>query len=137
MGNTKTVARKMVVGTSVAVALFIILFVVALITTFDFSTWNGIEDYAKNFKPISLLTIIPSIFLAISYLMHSVSVHYLVDQDKKLWSHLAMNFGLVYLTISLANYLIQSITVMPSIMNGSLTGLEKMVSGYPNSIFML
>ncbi|MPN42775.1 hypothetical protein SDC9_190333 [bioreactor metagenome] len=46
-----------------------------------------------------------------------------------------MNFGLVYITISLANYLIQLITVTPSVMSGSLNGLEKLVSGYPNSVF--
>lgn len=46
-----------------------------------------------------------------------------------------MNFGLIYITISLANYLIQLITVMPSVVSGSLDGLEKLVSGYPDSVF--
>ena len=58
---------KMAIASSVAV--FTALFVIALITTFNFRTWNGIERYASEFKPIQLLTVIPSILLAISFLI--------------------------------------------------------------------
>lgn len=47
-----------------------------------------------------------------------------------------MNFGLVYITISVANYLIQLITVMPSVMSGSLNGLEKWYLVIPTLYFM-
>jgi len=135
MGKAKRMTMKMAIISSIAVAVFTVLFVIALITTFNFNTWNGMESYADGFKPIQLLTVIPSILLAVSFLVFCVSVHYLSHDDQKIWSHLAMNFGLVYITISLANYLIQLITVMPSVMSGSLNGLDKLVSGYPNSIF--
>ena len=46
-----------------------------------------------------------------------------------------MNFGIIYSTISLANYFIQLISIMPSVMNGNLNGIDIFVSGYPNSIF--
>lgn len=135
MDKAKRITMKMVIISSISVAIFTVFFVIALITTFNFNTWNGIESYADGFKPIQLLTVIPSILLAVSFLIFCVSVHYLSHYNQKIWSHLAMNFGLVYITISLANYLIQLITVMPSVMSGSLNGLEKLVSGYPNSIF--
>ncbi|MEA5040324.1 MAG: hypothetical protein VB086_10860 [Clostridiaceae bacterium] len=135
MMKSKILTMKMAIISSVAVAVFTVLFVIALITTFNFSPWNGIESYAAGFKPIQLLTVIPSILLAVSFLIFCVSVHYLSHDDQKIWSHLSMNFGLVYITISLANYLIQLITVTPSVMSGSLNGLEKLVSGYPNSVF--
>lgn len=135
MKDTKRITIKMAIISSVAVAIFVVLFIIALITTFNFDTWNGIESYAASFKPIQLLTVIPSMFLAVSFLIFCVSVHYLTDDEQKVWSHLAMNFGLVYISISLANYLIQLITVMPSIVSDSLIGLEKLVSGYPNSVF--
>lgn len=135
MDKVKRITLKMAIISSISVAVFTVLFVIALITTFNFSTWNGIESYAEGFKPMQLLTVIPSILLAVSFLIFCVSVHYLSHDDQKIWSHLAMNFGLVYATISLANYLIQLITVMPSVMSGSLNGLEKLVSGYPNSVF--
>ena len=135
MGKSKKITMKLAIASSLAVAVFTALFVIALITTFNFSTWNGIERYAAGFKPIQLFTVIPSILLAISFLIFCVSVHYLSSDEQKIWSHLAMNFGLIYITISLANYLIQLITVMPSVMSGSLDGLGKLVSGYPNSVF--
>jgi hypothetical protein len=135
MEKTEKIILKMAISSSIAVAAFTVLFVIALITTFDFSAWNGIESYAENFKPIKLSTVIPSILLAVSYLIFGSSVHYLTHDNQKIWSHLAMNFGLVYISISMANYLIQIITVIPSVMNNSLNGLDKLVSGYPNSIF--
>lgn len=135
MDNTKRLILKIAIISSIAVAIFTVLFVIALITTFNFDTWNGIDSYAESFKPIQLLTIIPSILLAVSFLIFCVSVHYLACDDQKIWSHLAMNFGLIYIAISLANYLIQLITVVPSVVSGSLNGLEKMVSGNPNSVF--
>lgn len=46
-----------------------------------------------------------------------------------------MNFGLIYAGISIANYLIQLITVMLSIEAGETDGLALLVSGYPNSVF--
>lgn len=135
MNNIDNNTARIASYSAIAVAVFTLLFVIALITTFSFDAWEGIDIYAENFRPLNLLTIVPSILLAISFLIFCVSIHYYVSDKRKIWSHLAMNFGLVYITISMANYLIQLITVMPSVMNGSLGGLDKMVSGYPNSIF--
>jgi len=77
MEKAKKTTMKMTFCSSIAVAVLTILFVVALITTFDFEVWNGIDSYAKNFKPIDLLTVIPSLLLAISFLIFNVSIHYL------------------------------------------------------------
>jgi hypothetical protein len=41
----------------------------------------------------------------------------------------------MYAIISVANYLIQIITVIPSIEKQYLNGLDILVAGYPNSIF--
>lgn len=135
MNHTRKRAANLAAYSAIAVAIFTISFVIALLTTFNFEPWDGIEQFAAGFRPLNLLTVYPSILLAISFLIFCVSIHYYISDDLKLWSHLAMNFGLVYIALSMANYLIQLITVMPSLMNNSLEGLEKMVSGYPNSIF--
>jgi hypothetical protein len=100
-----------------------------------FSKWSGIKAYAQAFKPVQMLTVLPSILLASSFVIFTVSIHYYTDEDNKIWSHLAIVFGLIYATISTINYLIQIITVTPSITNMQLSGLEVFVSGYPNSIF--
>jgi hypothetical protein len=48
---------------------------------------------------------------------------------------LGIVFSLVYVIISTANYLIQIITVVPSLTYGELDGLAIFVPRYSNSIF--
>ena len=113
-------------------------FMSALLVTFmpNLNPWNGIEVYADSFKPIHILgTIIPSLILASAYIVFTVCIHYYAESDKKIWSHLSIVFGLMYAVISTANYFIQIITVIPSIENKNLNGLEIFVASYPNSIF--
>ena len=122
---------------AIAVTIFTVGFIVALPLTFlpNLSEWTGIEDYAKAFKPIQMLTVFPSILLASAYMIFTVSLHYYSENDKKIWSHLSIVFGLMYATISSLNYLIQIITVIPSMVNNQSNGLEAFVAGNSNSIF--
>ena len=71
----------------------------------------------------------------ISVLAFNVGVYYYASENKKIWAHLAMNFGIVYATISLINYFIQLISIMPSVLAKNLEGLDIWVSGNSNSIF--
>jgi hypothetical protein len=61
---------------SIAVAVFTIAFIVSLPLTFNFSNWEGINQYASEFKPIQVFTVIPSILLASAFLIFSVCLHY-------------------------------------------------------------
>lgn len=137
--TTHNDARKkaLVLGfwTSIAVALFSFAYIVALPFTFNFSPWEGIYEYANEFEPIQMFTVIPSILLASAFLMFSVSLHYYASDDKKIWSHLGIVFSLVYVIISTANYLIQSVAIVPSLVNQELDGITIFAPGYPNSIF--
>lgn len=108
---------------------------ITLIFIFNMEPWSGIENYELIFKPSFLYTVYPSILLAIFFIVFNVSVFYYANEDKKVWAHLAMNFGIVYSTISITNYFIQLISIMPSVMNKNINGLDIWVSGYPNSIF--
>jgi len=131
----KKIVIKVCMGSAMAVALFTVLFIVALVCTFDFSEWKGLDNYVAKFKPIQMLTVIPSILLAISYVIFVSGLHIITAEYRKLWSLLSLNFGLLYSGISISNYLIQLITVIPSIQNGITDGLTIFVSGYSNSIF--
>jgi len=64
-----------------------------------------------------------------------VAIHYFVQEERKIFSHLSIAFGLMYAIISVANYLIQIITVIPGIENHYLDGLEILAAGNPNSVF--
>lgn len=118
-----------------AVAILIIIFCISLIVTFDFSEWNGIGNYQSNFHPVQMFTVVPSLLLAIAYTIFVSGLHSYAPKSKKVWSQLALSFGLLYAGISIANYLIQLITVIPSVQNGTTEGLALFVSGYSNSIF--
>ena len=120
---------------SIAVAIFTVLFIVFLVFTFDFSEWKGIVNYQNTFHPVQMLTVVPSILLAISYVVFVSGLHIYASDNKKIWSQLALSFGLLYVGISIANYLIQLVTVIPSIQKGMTEGLTLFVSGYSNSIF--
>lgn len=125
------------IWSSIVVVVSMVGFVSTLLLTFmpNLNPWNGIEAYANNFKPLQMLTIIPSLILASAYIIFTVCIHYYAESDKKIWSHLSIAFGLMYAVISTANYFIQIITVIPSIESKNLNGLEVFVAGYPNSIF--
>lgn len=126
---------RICIVSAAAVAILILIFCVSLIFTFDFSGWNGIDNYQSNFRPIQMFTVVPSLLLAIAYVIFVSGLHNYASTSKKVWSQLALSFGLLYAGISIANYLIQLITVIPSVQNGTTEGLTLFVSGYSNSIF--
>lgn len=134
MDNEKTIYKICSIS-ALAIAIFTILFIAFLGCTFDFSKWEGIGNFRDNFRPIQMLTVVPSILLAISYVIFVSGLHVFSSGKNKIWSQLALSFGLLYSGISIANYLIQLITVIPSIQSGEIDGLTLFVSGYSNSIF--
>jgi hypothetical protein len=137
MGNMNKTALKLGFWSVIIVAISIIVFMLTLVLTFtpNFTSWDGIEIYSLNFKPIQMFTVFPSIVMACAYVVFTVAIHYYAQEDKKIFSHLSITFGLMYAIISVANYLIQIITVIPSIEKQYLNGLDILVAGYPNSIF--
>jgi len=128
-------ALKVGYWASISVAVFTIIYIIALPLTFNFSPWEGIDEYVDEFKPTQIFTVIPSILLASAFLIFSVCLHYYATTDKKIWSHLGIVFSLVYATISTANYLVQLLSITPSLLNNELDGVTIFVPGYSNSIF--
>jgi hypothetical protein len=131
------IALKLGFWSAIIVAISIIVFMATLVLTFtpNLVPWDGIETYSANFKPMQMFTVFPSIIMACAYVVFTVAVHYYAQEDKKIFSHLSIAFGLMYAIISVANYLIQIITVIPSIQKQNLNGLDILVAGYPNSVF--
>ena len=135
MPKGKNIVDRICCWSASLVAIFTLAFLISLIFTFDFSEWRGIENFNSSFRPIQMLTVIPSFLLAVAYVIFVSGLHICVPENRKIWSQLAISFGLLYSGISIANYMIQLVTVIPSIQNGEFEGLTLLVSGYPNSIF--
>lgn len=131
----KIKASKLGFWVALSVAVFTIVYIVALPLTFNFSAWKGIQDYAESFKSIQMFTVIPSILLASAFLMLSTCIHYYAPDEKKIWSHMGIVFSLVYAIICTTNYLIQIIAITPSLLNKELDGVTIFAPAYPNSIF--
>jgi len=131
------ITLKLGFWSAIIIAISITIFIITLLLTFtpNLAPWEGIAVYSANFKPIQMFTVFPSILIACAYVVFTVAIHYYAQEEKKIFSHLSIVFGLMYAIISVANYLIQIITVIPSIKNNYLNGLDIFVAGYPNSIF--
>jgi hypothetical protein len=125
------IALKLGFWSAITVAISMTVFMITLIFTFapNFAPWEGIEVYSANFKPIQMFTVFPSIILACAYVVFTVAIHYYAQEEKKIFSHLSIAFGLMYAIISVANYLIQIIAVIPSIEEQYLNGLDILVAG--------
>ncbi len=97
--------------------------------------WPGIEAFVASFQPIQMLSLIPSLFLAPTFIVLMVSIHYYAAPDKKIWSHLGIAFALIYATMASVNYILQLTAVRLSILNKETDGLAMFVMGNPHSLF--
>jgi hypothetical protein len=97
--------------------------------------WNGIESFVASFQSIQMLSLIPSLLLAPTFIVLMVSIHYYAAPDKKIWSHLGIAFTLVYAVMASINYITQLTVVRLSILNKETDGLAMFVMGNSHSIF--
>lgn len=97
--------------------------------------WRGIELFVASFQPIQMLSLIPSLLLAPTFVVLMVSLHYYAAPDKKIWSHLGIAFALIYAVMASVNYILQLTVVRLSIVNKETDGLAMFVMGNSHSIF--
>jgi hypothetical protein len=97
--------------------------------------WRGIESFVASFQPIQMLSLIPSLLLAPTFVVLMVSLHYYTSPDKKIWSHLGIAFALIYAVMASINYILQLTAVRLSIVNKETDGLAMFVMGNSHSIF--
>lgn len=136
--------RQLGFWSAVLATLFSIGYGIALIVTMismsatatDTSPgWRGIESFVASFQPIQMLSLIPSLLLAPTFVVLMVSLHYYASPDKKIWSHLGIAFTLIYAVMASINYILQLTVVRLSIVNKETDGLAMFVMGNPHSIF--
>ena len=66
----------------------------------------------------------PSMFLALSFLIMMVSVHYYADEDKRIWSQIGMLFAVAYFVfVNIVYFTVLTVT-MPHTLNGDITSVE-------------
>jgi hypothetical protein len=97
--------------------------------------WAGIEAYARSFKSIQMLNLVPALPLGWAFIVMMVSLHFWAPEEKKIWSMIGLAFAIVYAVMANINYLIQLVAVRPNLLSGELEGLGLFAGDNPHSVF--
>jgi hypothetical protein len=101
-----------------------------------YAPWQDIKYFADNFKVEPFLAwVLPCFLLTICFLIMMACLHTVTQEEKKLWSLLAVIFAIAYATIISTCYYIQVVVVMHNIIHGLTDGLQLWLFAmpYPNS----
>lgn len=122
-------------GIGYGIALIITMFSMSATATDTAPGWRGIEAFVSSFQPIQMLSLLPSLLLAPTFVVLMVSLHYYAAPDRKIWSHLGIAFALIYAVMASINYTVQLTVVRLSIANKETDGLAMFVMGNSHSLF--
>lgn len=75
-----------------------------------------------------------SLCIAAPYVVALIAVHDTIPAEKKIWSHIAIAFAIMYATYVNLNYVVQLATVIPRSLAGTLDDV-KILDQTPHSLF--
>jgi len=88
------------------------------------------------FIPNDYLWLYPGILLALIFIVLVVCIHSYAPSDRKIFSHIALSFAVIYATIILIDYFMQFTVVIPSILTGETAGLSLFTQYNPHGFFI-
>jgi len=117
---------------------------------FKIGFWSGIVAFGAtiSFVIVQVLQILgiftfpldeiliygTSLCIVIPFLLEILALHYITPIEKKIWSHAALVFSILYAVFVTANYVVQLATVIPQkIINGS--DEIRILEQAPHSVF--
>jgi len=71
-----------------------------------------------------IVLLIPSLFLAPSFALLMLCVHYYAPEDKRIWSHAGIMFATIYAVMVSINYYVQLTLVVPHLMRGEIESIR-------------
>lgn len=75
-----------------------------------------------------------SLGIASPFMLSILALHYTVPNEKKIWTHAALLFSIVYVTYVTLNYVVQLGTVIPMTLNGASDEI-RILNQSPHSLF--
>ena len=75
-----------------------------------------------------------SLGIAAPYVIAVIALHHLLPMEKRIWSHLALVFAIMYAVYVNLNYVVQLATVIPASLRGSLSEIS-ILDQTPHSLF--
>ena len=117
--------KKIGFWSAVLATVFSLLYIIAQLGEWIglMGSGGGASNASTVLGIVVLLT--PSLFLGPSFLVLMISVHYLASPDRKIWSHCAIAFAIVYTVLISINYYVQLTWVAPRIAAGRTEGIEQ------------
>ena len=130
--------RKLGIWSALLSAGFSLLWFITFVlkdTLAPMPAWTDLQAYAQAFSPLRLLYVYPSLLLPLTFLGFLASLHYLVPQEKRVWTLIALALGILYAAMASVNYNIQAVAVRQSLAAGETAGIELFIPDNPNSVF--
>ena len=75
-----------------------------------------------------------SLCIVVPFILEILSLHYLTPDEKKLWTHAALIFTIIYAVFVTANYVVQLATVIPLKIKGASEAIS-VLEQTPHSMF--
>lgn len=75
-----------------------------------------------------------SLCIVIPFILEILALHYITPEPKKIWSHAALLFSVIYAVFVTANYVVQLATVIPGKLKGAANEI-RMLEQTPHSMF--
>lgn len=127
MAATTNSVRTLGLWSALLCSLFSITYVVA-----QLAEWAGLlgssgGPHSKSTTYGLAILLTPSLLLGISFVVLMVSIHYIADSPKRIWSHVAVVFASMYATLVSIVYYIQLAFVMPRIARGETEDIQLLI----------
>lgn len=119
-------------------------------TVYKIGFWAGIIAFGSNaafvlVQTLQLLGVFTypydeiliygfSLCIVVPFLIEMLALYYATADDKKIWSHAALIFTVIYAVFVTANYVVQLATVIPMTLKGAGDEI-KILSQTPHSMF--
>ncbi len=127
MAATTNSVRTLGLWSALLSSLFSITYVVA-----QLAEWAGLlgssgGPHSKSTTYGLAILLTPSLLLGISFVVLMVSIHYIANSSKRIWSHVAVVFASMYATLVSIVYYIQLAFVMPRIARGETEDIQILI----------
>lgn len=127
---------------SVSIAALFVIFAicfVAIAATQPLFRWTNLADYAayaatrdqfiQNLARLTMLLFGPA------YVILLACLHDRAPEERRLWTRLALSFGIIFAALTGVHYFVQLSAVRLALAHGDLQGLDQIVQANPSSAF--
>ena len=108
---------------------------VAFLSTMFFNIVQVLQLFKVTDYPLDQILIFGfSLGIVIPFILAMLALHYITPPQKKIWSHAALLFTIMYAVFVTANYVVQLATVIPMTSKGTAAGIS-ILEQTPHSLF--